>query len=149
MPLLSRYARLAFSTSLLLFLFTYHASADTTGKWVSGEQTYQKVCGYCHEVGVGPYLLGRQFPSEIIQYTARNGTRAMPAFKPSFIDDAALKAVSDYIYNSKAPETLPPGARPPSTSIEAPKPSNVPENKRISATQVAAVQTPLPMQNKE
>jgi mono/diheme cytochrome c family protein len=100
---------------LPLIFFSLHGHADGTGKWANGEETYNKVCGYCHEVGVGPYLLGRQFPAAVIEYMARNGSRAMPAMKPSFIDDAALKNVAEFIEKSKA------GPNAPKSSITDPE----------------------------
>lgn len=96
---------LAFALPLLCAIGT--AQADSTGKWTSGEETYNKVCGYCHEVGVGPYLKGRQFPAAVIVFTARRGSRAMPAFRPNFIDDAALQAVADYIEKAPAGPNAP------------------------------------------
>lgn len=96
---------LFFRLSFFLFLCasltsSYSSYADGTGKWANGEETYRKVCAYCHEAGVGPYLLGRQFPATVIQFMARNGSRAMPAMKPGFIDDVALKNVAEFIEKS-------------------------------------------------
>lgn len=100
--------RLALCFSLFLSLtLSLPSHADGTGTWANGEETYKKVCAYCHEAGVGPYLLGRQFPAAVIEYMARNGLRAMPAMKPSFIDDAALKSVAEYIEKSKAGPNAP------------------------------------------
>jgi mono/diheme cytochrome c family protein len=101
-------ARLSLCISLFLSLaFTLPSYADGTGKWASGEETYRKVCAYCHEAGVGPYLLGRQFPAVVIQFIARNGLRAMPAMKPGFIDDVALKNVAEFIEKSTAGPNAP------------------------------------------
>jgi mono/diheme cytochrome c family protein len=94
-------------TGLPLTVLSLSTYADSTGKWTSGEETYKKVCAYCHEAGVGPYLLGRQFPAAVIEYMARNGSRAMPAMKPGFIDDAALKRVAEYIEKSQAGPNAP------------------------------------------
>lgn len=97
--------------SMMVSVFSVFLSlpvvADATGRWANGEEVYNKVCGYCHEVGVGPYLLGRQFPAAVIEYMARNGSRAMPAMKPSFIDDTALKSVAEFIEKSKAGPNAP------------------------------------------
>lgn len=87
--------------------FSLPSYADGTGNWANGEETYRKVCAYCHEAGVGPYLLGRQFPAVVIEYMARNGSRAMPAMKPSFIDDVALKNVAEFIEKSPAGPNAP------------------------------------------
>lgn len=92
---------------LSLTFLSLSSHADGTGKWANGEEIYQKVCAYCHEVGIAPYLLGRQFPAVVVEYMARNGSRAMPAMKPSFIDDAALKSVAEYIEKSKAGPNAP------------------------------------------
>ncbi|MCL4184578.1 MAG: cytochrome c [Burkholderiaceae bacterium] len=69
------------------------ALADSSGKWQSGKEVYDKVCGYCHESGVGPVIRGRELPAEYIRYVVRHGNRAMPSFRPSEIGDDALAEV--------------------------------------------------------
>lgn len=71
--------------------------------WKDGAHLFEKVCGRCHEHGVGPVLKGRQLPVEYIEAIVRNGNRAMPAFAASYIDDKSLKSVGEYINKSAAP----------------------------------------------
>jgi mono/diheme cytochrome c family protein len=77
-----------------------HASADSTGKWQSSQEIYDKVCGYCHEANVGPVITGRNLMPEYIQAIVRNGNRAMPAFRESEINDAALAGVVKLVSTS-------------------------------------------------
>ncbi len=79
-----------------------HASADSTGKWQSSQEIYSKVCGYCHEANVGPVITGRNLMPEYVQAIVRNGNRAMPAFRESEIDDAALAGVVKLVSTSPA-----------------------------------------------
>jgi len=79
------------------------ASADSTGKWQSSQEIYSKVCGYCHEANVSPVIIGRNLMPEFITAIVRNGNRAMPAFRESEIDDAALAGVAQLIKSSPAP----------------------------------------------
>ena len=79
-----------------------HASADSTGKWQSSQEIYDKVCGYCHEANVGPVITGRNLMPEYIQAIVRNGNRAMPAFRESEINDAALAGVVKLVSSSPA-----------------------------------------------
>ena len=65
--------------------------------WKDGAEVYAKVCGYCHDTGVAPALLGRGLPPPLVMVFARNGNRAMPAFRAAEIDDAALAKVAEYI----------------------------------------------------
>ena len=66
------------------------AFADSSGKWKSSQETYDKVCAYCHEANVGPVLTGRKLPPEYVRAIVRSGNRAMPAFRPTEIDDEIL-----------------------------------------------------------
>lgn len=77
-----------------------HANADGTGKWQSSQEIYSKVCGYCHEANVGPVITGRNLMPEYIQAIVRNGNRAMPAFRESEINDAALAGVVKLVSTS-------------------------------------------------
>ncbi|BAL25219.1 cytochrome c [Azoarcus sp. KH32C] len=65
--------------------------------WRDGAHVYEKVCRYCHEAGVGPVIRGRNLPVEYVQRVVRFGNRAMPAFRPSEIDDASLADVARLI----------------------------------------------------
>jgi mono/diheme cytochrome c family protein len=78
------------------------ANADSTGKWQNSREIYDKVCGYCHEANVGPVITGRNLMPEYIQAIVRNGNRAMPAFRESEIDDAALAGVVKLVSTSPA-----------------------------------------------
>ena len=78
------------------------ASADSSGKWQNSQEIYDKVCGYCHEVNVGPVILGRGLLPDYIKAVVRNGNRAMPAFRESEIDDAALAGVVKLVSTSAA-----------------------------------------------
>ncbi|PFG08754.1 MULTISPECIES: c-type cytochrome [unclassified Marinobacter] len=92
--------------ALPVALATFSASASGDGQWKGGEDVYQKVCGHCHETkgDIGPVLAGRSLPPAYISYRVRNGYLAMPAFPASFIDDASLQQVSDYIQQLPAPD---------------------------------------------
>lgn len=67
-----------------------------------GIRVYDKVCRYCHDAGVGPVIKGRQLPPEYVKRVVRFGNRAMPAFRPTEIDDAALTEVARLIASSAA-----------------------------------------------
>ncbi|NVK41872.1 MAG: cytochrome c [Oceanospirillaceae bacterium] len=84
-----------------LLLGSTGARAENT--WRDGEQVYAKVCGHCHEKGIGPVIKGRSLPPSYISAIVRHGFRAMPAFRASFIDDASLAAVAEFVGNSPAP----------------------------------------------
>jgi mono/diheme cytochrome c family protein len=68
----------------------------------SPEVIYARTCGYCHGTNVGPIIRGRKLPPEAIAYMVRHGQGAMPAFRPTEITDAELKALSIWISTSKA-----------------------------------------------
>ena len=70
---------------------------ETPSGWKDGAQVYAHVCGYCHDTGVAPVLLGRGLPPPLVTAFARNGVRAMPPFRAAEIDDAALEQVAEYI----------------------------------------------------
>jgi len=89
--------------TLPLALLSFSAAADGDGKWHGGENVYAKVCGHCHDAGVGPVIKGRQLPTEYISAVVRHGFRAMPAFTGAYIDDQALQQVAEYISKTTAP----------------------------------------------
>jgi mono/diheme cytochrome c family protein len=93
---------LAAGTINLSSLLSQAAWAETAGGWKNGTEVYAKVCGYCHQRGIGPVIRGRELPPEYITHVVRHGLRAMPAFAASFIDDQALREASDYISKSAA-----------------------------------------------
>lgn len=86
----------------LACLFSLAAWAGSEGRWKSGEEVYAKVCGYCHQTGIGPVIKGRQLSAAYTTHVVRHGLLAMPAFPASFIDDQALREVADYISKSAA-----------------------------------------------
>lgn len=85
-----------------LILGSGQVLAADDSQWQSGDQVYAKVCGHCHEAGVGPTIKGRNLPPSYITAIVRHGFRAMPAFRTSFIDDQALQSVAEYVSTSPA-----------------------------------------------
>lgn len=84
----------AFSLTWLFSAGLVHA--DSSGEWKSGKEVYDKVCGYCHETGVGPGIRGRGVPPEY-RTVVRQGRRAMPPFRSAELSDEALAMVMNYI----------------------------------------------------
>ena len=80
----------------------FGAGSAGAAQWRDGAQVYEKVCRYCHEANVGPVLQGRSLPAEYVRRVVRHGNRAMPAFRASEIDDAALADVARLINASAA-----------------------------------------------
>lgn len=78
------------------------ATADSSGKWQDSQEIYNKVCGYCHEANVGPVITGRNLMPDYITKVVRNGNRAMPAFRESEINEAALAGVVKLVSSSTA-----------------------------------------------
>ena len=66
------------------------------------DRTYAKVCGFCHDKGVGPAILGRELPVAYIENVVRHGFRAMPSFRSTEIDNAALASVARWVSQSPA-----------------------------------------------
>jgi mono/diheme cytochrome c family protein len=69
----------------------------TVSGWKSGQEVYDKVCGHCHDTGVGPVIRRRGLPPPVVTVFVRNGTRAMPAFRAAEIDDAALAQLAEFV----------------------------------------------------
>ena len=65
--------------------------------WQDGAHVYANVCAHCHDTGVAPAILGRQYPAVIAAFLVRNGNRAMPAFRAAEIDETALEQVAEYV----------------------------------------------------
>lgn len=78
------------------------AAGGVQAAWRDGVEAYEKVCRYCHEANVGPALKGRGLPVEYVQRVVRMGNRAMPAFRPTEIDDATLADVARRISSGAA-----------------------------------------------
>lgn len=78
-------------------------------QWGSGKNLYDKVCGHCHapEVGVGTQIQGRDLPVDYVRFIVRNGINGMPAFPASYIDDASIAQVTEYIASLPAPAAQP------------------------------------------
>jgi cytochrome c2 len=81
----------------LLSIIPAPVLGQADGRWKSGEQVYNKVCGHCHETGVGPVIKGRAFPPQAYGAFVRHGPLAMPSFRASEIDDQALQALGVYL----------------------------------------------------
>ncbi|MEH3107721.1 MAG: cytochrome c [Sphingomonas fennica] len=58
---------------------------------------YATTCGYCHGHNVGPIILGRALPPELVTFMVRHGKGAMPAFRPTEITPAELTALASWI----------------------------------------------------
>ena len=65
--------------------------------WKNGQEVYDKVCAYCHNIGVGPDSVKTVFEGDAVEaraesiiYVVRHGLNAMPAFRKTEIDDASL-----------------------------------------------------------
>jgi mono/diheme cytochrome c family protein len=65
--------------------------------WKDGAEVYTKVCALCHDTNVGPVLRGRDLDPLYIKLMVRNGSRAMPAFRASEIDDQLLEKLAEYV----------------------------------------------------
>ena len=73
-----------------------------------GKRFYESVCAKCHETGIGPVITGRGLDPVIYTTIARQGNRAMPAFRVSDIDDATLQDLANYLSKTPAkPATTP------------------------------------------
>jgi mono/diheme cytochrome c family protein len=66
------------------------------------EAVYAKTCGYCHGANVGPVILGRALPGDVIKQRVREGQNAMPAFRQTEITNAELDKFAAWISASKA-----------------------------------------------
>jgi 4-cresol dehydrogenase (hydroxylating) cytochrome subunit len=86
-----------FCIGIPVMLLASAAIADGRGQWQSGQEAYSKVCGFCHERGIGPVIKGTGKSPELIRMVVRSGNRAMPAFRSTEIDDATLTKIAEYI----------------------------------------------------
>lgn len=77
------------------------ADAQVAGQWQDEQQVYEKICGNCHDTGIGPVIKGRELPPEYYVHTVRHGLRAMPPFRPTDIDDAMLQRLAETLSRSK------------------------------------------------
>lgn len=60
-------------------------------------KAYMDRCYFCHEFKVGPMLRGRGLHPDYIKHVLRNGSRAMPAFRQSEVDDQALAQLTTFL----------------------------------------------------
>lgn len=106
--------RIIATISLFLLLSSVTPLHAQERQWRSGEDLYNKVCGYCHkpEVGVGTVIQGRGLPPEYLTIIVRNGFNAMPAFPASYVDDASIVELAKYLANLPAIPPAPAGATP-------------------------------------
>lgn len=84
-----------------LFCVPAANAEEGTAQWRDADHIYQSICGYCHDEGVGPKIKGRSLPPAYLEYRARNGFLAMPAFRESEIDNADLRKLAESISVSK------------------------------------------------
>lgn len=63
----------------------------------SGAEAYGNSCVFCHDTNTGPTLRGRKLAPNYVQFIVRNGSAAMPAFRPSEIDDPTLASLANYV----------------------------------------------------
>jgi mono/diheme cytochrome c family protein len=78
-------------------------AGDQGFAWKDGAEVYTKICALCHETRTGPAIRGRGHDPLYIQLIVRNGSRAMPAFRASEIDDQTLEKLAEYVSKSEAP----------------------------------------------
>ena len=72
------------------------------GQWKDTQVLYAKICGNCHDTGVGPVIKDRtDLAPEYYQLMVRNGNKAMPAFRITDIDTPTLVKLSQSL--SKMP----------------------------------------------
>nr|WP_294511563.1 cytochrome c [uncultured Rhodopila sp.] len=73
------------------------ARAQSAGQWKNPDHLYSKICANCHDTGVGPTIVGRDFKPDHYVTTVRHGSKAMPAFRITEIDDAALLNLAEQL----------------------------------------------------
>lgn len=89
------------SLTILALIAAGGAAADSSGKWISGQEAYSKVCGYCHDRGIGPVIKDMNKNPDLVTHSVRHGNRAMPAFRRTEVDDATLASIINYINTGK------------------------------------------------
>ncbi len=93
----------ALAIGLVASAATGDAWAQAAGQWRDAQHVYSKICANCHEIGVGPVIKGRNLDPDYYQSVVRHGMRAMPAFRPTDVDDAMLRQVAEMLSKSPAP----------------------------------------------
>lgn len=79
---------------------TFPAHAEEGSGLSVGENVYIKICGYCHDINVGPPLKGRQLHPQYTNNIVRYGLRAMPSFPETYISNEDLKYLGQYLQQS-------------------------------------------------
>lgn len=96
---------LAASLCLVAAAWAGEASAQAAGQWRDATHAYSKICGHCHDTGIGPVITGRDLQPEYYMHVVRNGFRAMPAFRPTDIDDKTLAALAETLAKAPPPKS--------------------------------------------
>lgn len=91
---------LRLAASCVALAITTAVHAQNSAQQLNGQNTYNKICAYCHDAGVAPVLTGRQLPPEYVRTIVRIGNRAMPSFRESEISDEVLKQIAQLINSS-------------------------------------------------
>nr|WP_294524010.1 cytochrome c [uncultured Rhodopila sp.] len=90
-------ACVAATATLVLLAAAWPARAQSAGQWKNPDHLYAKICANCHDTGVGPTIVGRDFKPDHYVTTVRHGSKAMPAFRVTEIDDAALLMLAEQL----------------------------------------------------
>ena len=80
---MSTRSRAALAAACLLLPGVAAADAPPSATPRGPAKVYAAICGYCHGANVGPIILGRALPPELVLTLVRNGKNAMPAFRPT------------------------------------------------------------------
>lgn len=87
----------------VLSIWSHPASAQVAGQWKDPNHVYAKICSNCHDIGVGPVIKGRNLDPDYYFQVVRHGMRAMPAFRPTDVDDAMLHRLAETLSKSAPP----------------------------------------------
>jgi mono/diheme cytochrome c family protein len=98
-------AHAAAAATVVLLAGSWTARAQSAGQWKNPDHLYSKICANCHDTGVGPTIVGRDFKADHYVTTVRRGSKAMPAFRITEIDDAALLALAEQLASVPHMET--------------------------------------------
>ena len=75
-----------------------------------GERLFQKFCYQCHPggaAGLGPSINDKPLPEIAIRTQIRTGVGAMPAFDHTWMSDAEVAAVAEYVQALRASPRAP------------------------------------------
>ncbi len=87
----------AATAAILVLAMPSAGQAQSAGQWKNADHVYEKICANCHDSGVGPLMTGRNFKPDHYVTVVRHGQKAMPAFRVTEIDDAALQALAEQL----------------------------------------------------